>query len=419
MSPACGIDFGTSNSAVAFARNGSSRLLALQDGATTVPTALFFSAEDESISHGREAMERYLSQESGRLMRAIKSVLGSALFDEVTQVRSKRYSFTEITADFLRFLRSCAARELGEAPDRIVLGRPAFFVDDDPEADARAQLQLEGSARLAGFSHVEFQFEPIAAALHYEAGIGAEELALVADIGGGTSDFSIVRVSPGRAGKADRRDDILGYNGVHIGGTDFDRQLSMAAAMPPLGLRSRLKMKGMEAPSWYFADLSTWHRVNVLYEPKTIAEIKTVRRDSAEPEKIDLLLDVIAERLGHRLLGQVEEAKIALSGAETSRITLAELSGAYDIGVTRTRFVRAIGDHLDRIERRIGDLLKQAGTSARDIKTVFLTGGTSGVPAVQEAIRRAVPDARHVRGDAFGSVAAGLALDAERRFGAG
>ena len=137
---------------------------------------------------------------------------------------------------------------------------------------------------------------------HYERTVNAEEIALVADIGGGTSDFSIVRVSPERATKADRRGDILGCSGVHVGGTDFDRLLSMDSLMPHLGLRSRLKREGMDAPSWYFADLATWHRVNFLYEPKVIAEIKTVRRDSAEPEKIERLLRVVEKRLGHELL---------------------------------------------------------------------------------------------------------------------
>ena len=266
MNLACGIDFGTSNSAVAVSEAGRARLLPAQNGATSLPTALFFSFEDNSTSYGREAMQRYLGHEEGRLLRSIKSLLGTALYDEMTQVKFRRYAFADIIADFLRFMRDAAGKELGQPPDQVVIGRPAFFVDDDTESDRTAESQLAAAARLAGFKTVEFQFEPIAAALHYEQSVTAEEIALVADIGGGTSDFSVVRVSPKLAGKADRRQDILGYNGVHIGGTDFDRLLSLVTLMPFLGLRSKLKMKNLDAPSWYFSDLATWHRINKLYD---------------------------------------------------------------------------------------------------------------------------------------------------------
>lgn len=416
-SNACGIDFGTSNSAVGVSRNARAHLLPVQEGATSVPTALFFSFEDDSRSHGREAMRRYLSHEEGRLMRSIKSLLGTSLWSETTQVKHRRYDFSDIVADYLRFLRTAAARETGAEPAHVVLGRPVFFIDDDPVADAEAQSQLEQAARTAGFSHVEFQLEPIAAALHYESGIDTEEIALVADIGGGTSDFSVVRVSPQSARKADRRSDVLGCSGVHVGGTDFDRLLSLAALMPYLGLRSNLKREGMEAPSWYFADLATWHRINFLYDAKVIAEVKTVRRDSAEPVKIERLLRVLEARIGHELLGRIEEAKIAVGAHPATTMSLAGITKGMALRISRDRFEAAIAECLGNIEARIGEVLAQAGLGAADVGTVFLTGGSSAVPAVRAAISRAVPGARLVEGDAFGSVATGLALDAERRFG--
>ena len=255
---ACGIDFGTSNSSVGVCDANGPRLLPIQNGATSVPTALFYSLDDDSATFGHEALERYFAREPGRYLRAIKSVLGTALFDETTQVKRRRITFGEIVAAFLRYLRTSAGETLGAPPVRVVLGRPAFFVDDDPDADMRAQHQLETAARTAGFDDIAFQFEPIAAALDYEQSVRTEEIALVADIGGGTSDFSVVRVSPQRARSSDRRNDILGFTGVHIGGTDFDRQLAMAAVMPALGLHSPLNRKGLDAPSWYFSDLATW-----------------------------------------------------------------------------------------------------------------------------------------------------------------
>jgi hypothetical chaperone protein len=417
MDAACGIDFGTSNSSVALAASGRARLVALQGDATSVPTALFYAFDDDSVVHGREAMRRYLAGDEGRLLRSIKSVLGTSLWGETTQIKHRRYQFTDIVASFLQFLRGATAGELGRLPEQVVIGRPAFFVDDDSEADARAQEQLAGAARAAGFRHVEFQLEPIAAALHYESSVTREEIALVADIGGGTSDFSLVRVSPQRARKSDRRADILGCNGVHIGGTDFDRLLSLASLMPHLGLRSRLKMKGMHAPSWYYSDLATWHRINFLYDMKVLTEIRTVLRDSAEPEKIERLLRVVEERKGHELLARIEEAKIALSDSVEATVPLAVIARGLAMKVRRVRFESAIRDCLDRVEGRVRDLLRLAAIEPSAVGTVFLTGGSSGVPAVRTAILAALPDAKVVTGDAFGSVATGLALDAERRFG--
>lgn len=417
MTLACGIDFGTSNSAVAVCAAGGARLLTIQDGVSSVPTALFFSFEDGTTSYGREAMRRYLDREEGRLLRAIKSLLGTSLYEEATQVKFRRYAFADIVADFLRFLRWSAGAGLGHDPDRVVIGRPAFFVDDDAESDRTAERQLAAAARAAGFTTVEFQFEPIAAALHYEQSVTTEEIALVADIGGGTSDFSVVRVSPVLAAKADRRRDILGYDGVHIGGTDFDRLLSLATLMPFLGLRSKLKTKGLDAPAWYFSDLATWHRVNRLYDPKVVAEIRGLRRDSAEPAKITRLLDVLEGRKGHALLGRIEQAKIDLSSTAKVEVPMADIASGLALAITRKRFEAAIADHLTRIRDRVRAVLKTSGVGATDVRTVFLTGGSSGVPAVRHAILSVVPSAHVVEGDAFGSVATGLAIDAERRFG--
>jgi len=413
----CGIDFGTSNSSVGIVRDGKAVLMPLQDGATAVPTALFFSFEDDTTTFGRDAMARYRSSESGRLLRSIKTLLGTSLFDEMTQVRRRRYHFSEIVASFLGFLRTSAGANPDEPLDQVVLGRPAFFVDNNDAADRTAEAQLEAAARAAGFRSIAFQFEPIAAALDYEQTTSREELALVADIGGGTSDFSLVRVGPDRARKADRRDDVLGYNGVRVGGTDFDRQLSLATLMPFLGRNSRLKSKGLEVPSWYYADLGTWHRVNGLYERKVVTEIRGLLREATEPEKIERLLGVLEQRKGHDLLARVEAAKIDLSAGPQTRINLSDVIDTLNLEVQRTDFVTSISDGLARIENRVAALLKDCGVAAADVGTVFITGGSSGIPAVREAITGGLPGTRVITGDAFGSVATGLALDAARRFG--
>ena len=413
----CGVDFGTSNSAAAIATRGHARVLGLQEGRTSIPTAVFFSFEDGSVAYGREAMRRHLAHDPGRLMRSLKSILGTTLFEEKTQVRLQRYLFADIVAGFLRFLRQACAAEMGEAPRRVVLGRPAFFVDDDPDADRRAERQLESAAAAAGFSDIAFQFEPIAAALDYERSVTREEIALVADIGGGTSDFSVVRVSPERRLAADRKADILSWGGIHIGGTDFDRLLSLATLMPLLGFRSRMKTKHMEVPSWYYHDLSTWHRVNVLYDPKVLPDMRRVRREAVEQGKLDRLLDVVKLRKGHELLGRVEDAKIALSAHDRAALVLADVSQGLALDIAVDRFEQAIGASIEKVIATAREAVRQAGLAPDAIDTVFLTGGSSGIPKFKAALAAAVPAARVVEGDAFGSVATGLALDAERKFG--
>jgi hypothetical chaperone protein len=413
---ACGIDFGTSNSAVGVCDAAGPRLLPIQRGATSVPTALFFSFEDDSTTFGHDALERYFAREPGRYMRAIKSVLGTRLFEQTTQVKLKHYAFGEVLAAFLQFLRGAAGDQLGAPPMNVVLGRPAFFVDDDPQADAAAERQLEAAARAAGFAKVAFQFEPIAAALDYEQRVNAEEIALVADIGGGTSDFSVVRVSPERARSSNRRQDILGFTGVHVGGTDFDRQLALATVMPALGLSSPLGRQGLDAPNWYFFDLATWHRINFLYDPKVLTEVRGVLRDSAEPEKIERLLRVLEQCKGHELLAGVESAKIELSSTDIATLNLDDDVADITLEITRAQLEAAIADSLQRMRSRIDDVLRMAGLAPDSLSAVFLTGGATRMPSVRKSIAAAVPTARLIAGDAFGSVATGLALDAAKRF---
>jgi len=418
MIQACGIDFGTSNSSIGVSGANGPRLLPIQRGATSMPTALFFSLDDNSTTYGHEALERYLTREPGRYLRAIKSVLGTKLFEERTQVKRRRYAFGDIVAAYLRFLRATAGDNLGSLPTSVVLGRPAFFVDDDPKADAAAERQLEAAARAAGFETIAFQFEPIAAALDYERSVSAEEIALVADIGGGTSDFSVVRVSPEHARSSDRRQDILGFTGVHIGGTDFDRQLGMATVMPALGLRSPLLRKGLDAPSWYFFDLATWHRIGFLYDHKVLTEVRAVLRESAEPEKIERLLRVLEHRKGHELLAGVETAKIVLSSADSTTFDFDKSVADISLNIARAELEAAVADSLQRIRSRIESVLRIAGLTADSISAVFVTGGAAMMPSVRRTIAAAVPAARLIAGDAFGSVATGLALDAARRFAA-
>jgi len=270
---ACGIDFGTSNSTAGWLRPGQPTLLPLEDGKLTLPSVIFFNAEENSVSVGRAGLNQYLEGYEGRLMRALKSLLGSSLMEGRTEVQGRSLTYMELLAQFIAELKRRAEASADRTFDQAVFGRPVFFVDDDTAADRKAEATLESIARASGFREVSFQYEPIAAAYHYERQIHREELVLIADIGGGTSDFSLIRLSPQRARVADRRDDLLANGGVHIGGTNFDQQLSLAGVMPLLGYRSRLK-RGLEMPSSCYMNLATWHPINQAYTRRTRAELQ-------------------------------------------------------------------------------------------------------------------------------------------------
>lgn len=413
----CGVDFGTTNSTVGLcARGGAPYLIPLEGEQVTIPSALFFSLEDGSVHFGRSAVHEYMDGAEGRFMRALKSILGTSLMKETTQVGRDRMTFQGLIARFMRNLRERLETQHGEIPEHVVLGRPVFFIDGNEEADRAAQGQLEAAARAEGFKHVEFQFEPVAAAMNFERELNAEALVLVVDIGGGTSDFSVLRLSPQRSRATDRRDDILSTSGVHVGGTDFDRQLNIARVMPHMGLGSLTKDGKRHLPVWYFNDMATWHKINQLYTPRTMRDIQQLKREAAEPEKLDIYEHLLVHRSGHRLAAQVEKAKIELTDAAEAEIMLKEPGLSLAVPVTRGEFDDASAELVGRIEIAIDDALAAAGVKADAIDTVVMTGGGAQVPAVRRAAVTRFAHARIAQTDRFGAVGLGLAVDAARRF---
>ncbi|SDD53398.1 hypothetical chaperone protein [Massilia sp. PDC64] len=416
MANACGVDFGTSNSTVGWVRPGQPTLLPLEDGKATLPSVVFFNADDDQVRYGRAALADYLEGYDGRLMRSLKSLLGTSLMEGQTEVAGRALPFRQLLGHFIGEVKRRAEREAGRTFDRAVFGRPVYFVDDDPDADRLAEDTLADIARSVGFSEIGFQYEPIAAAFDYESRIEREELVLIADIGGGTSDFSLVRLGPARAGRPDRRDDILATGGVHIGGTDFDKYLSLASVMPLLGHGSTL-LSGASVPSSYYFNLATWHTINQAYTRKSIAQLADLVRDAAEPDKLKRLQRLIDDRAGHWLAMRVEEAKIGLSDAPEVALDLDRLDPPEQLCVHRDLFTDAIAGMIDSVGATVQRLLDEAGVSPERVDTVFFTGGSSGVASLRARIAAIVPDARRVEGDLFGSIGAGLAIDAARKFG--
>lgn len=413
---ACGIDFGTSNSTVGWLRPGEESLLVLEDGKITLPSVIFFNIEERRPVYGRLALHEYLEGYEGRLMRSLKSLLGSKLLKSETTVLGSALPFKDLLGFFIGELKKRAEAQAGRDFEEVVLGRPVFFVDDDPAADQEAQNTLVAVAHKLGFKDVSFQYEPIAAAFDYESGLDREELVVIVDIGGGTSDFSLVRLAPERHHLAERQNDILATGGVHIGGTDFDKQLSLSGVMPLFGYGSRMKSDAF-MPTSYHLNLATWHTINALYAQKTQLALQNMRYDIVDATGIDRLFGLIEQRAGHWLAMQVEESKIALSEQDARPIDLSRIEPELVAELTRPLFEDAIEPLLERIRASLSQLLADAGISPEQVDTLFFTGGSSGVPALRQSVAAMLPNARSVEGNTFGSIGSGLAIEAKKRYG--
>jgi hypothetical chaperone protein len=414
---ACGLDFGTSNSAIGVPRGGLPILAPVEGDRTLIPSAVFFDYETKGvIQFGQEAIDSYIAQVDGRLMRALKSVLGSSLIDETTALAGRKVPFVEIIEIFIRHLKTKAESFLGQPIEAVVHGRPVRFVDDDDAADAKAEDTLAAIARRVGFRDVSFVYEPIAAAYHYEETAQGEEIVLIADIGGGTSDFTVIRIGPDRRAWPDRTDDILANAGAHIGGTDFDSLFSLNAVMPLLGLGTNLVEKNLPMPLAPYIALSTWATINFSYTPRNERQVAELLAGARAPDRVGRLLKVIEHRLGHRIAIAVEQGKVALSGADRVDIALGFVEAGLHAAASRKRFEGVIRDNTERLARTAAACVGAAGLKPHDVGTIFFTGGSSLIPAVRAAIGRAAPEARIATGSDFLSVASGLTLEAARRF---
>ncbi|WP_109478256.1 Hsp70 family protein [Paraburkholderia sp. C35] len=418
----CAIDFGTSNSAVAVPVGGSTAeaavlKLAPVDGAyTTLPTAVFFNTDENSRAYGRAALESYIDGFDGRLMRSMKSILGSALADNTTDLGDgSAIKYTDVIGIFVTHLKRCAEQTAGGAINRAVLGRPVFFVDDDPRADQLAQNQLEAAARSVGLNEIHFQYEPIAAAFDYEAHLTQEGLVLVADIGGGTSDFSLVRVGPERMKRIERKDDVLAHHGVHVAGTDFDRRVELATVLRELGYQS-LDPEGREVPNRIYFDLATWHLINTIYTPKRVSELGLMRHLYSDTRHHDRLMRVVEQRFGHALAAHAEEAKIGVAAGGETLIDLEIVEDDLRLAFDEAQLIAAGKDETQRIVQAARDTVQRAGVAPRDVDALYFTGGSTGLAFLSGALAAAFPDARPVFGDRLASVATGLGIHAQRVF---
>lgn len=406
----CGIDFGTSNTTMAVKYSEGSRLVPLEGDKFTIPTAIFFTEKNKDVLFGREAVTAYLDGREGRFMRSLKRVLGTSLMEQSVLVNGARTDFPTIVGRFLSHIKTTAEKNLGSALTEVTMGRPVHFQDNDSEADKRAESQLRSIAASVGFSDIHFQFEPIAAALAHEKDVAGEKLALVIDIGGGTSDFSVIRLSNAFKPLRDRAQDILANTGVRVGGNDCDKAINLDVAMPLLGLGSHYGEKNLEMPRIVYYDLSEWVKVNWCYTPQNENWVRQILRDAHEPEKLLRLEKVLQDQLGHKILNVAEDMKIVLSTDKKVSGDFNFLDHHLTADMTQKNMNALLKKTLTPVHKMMLATLKAASVNADDIAIVVLTGGSTGLPIFQQWVTKHFPHAAVLQEDKLGSVGLGLVL---------
>ncbi|XXF81507.1 Hsp70 family protein [Myxococcaceae bacterium GXIMD 01537] len=407
---ACGLDFGTSNTALALPDGTVLPIDPVAADARLFRSVLFFPEDEKDVYAGTAGINRYLEDMSGRFIQSVKSFLHSSSF-RATQVRGRTYTIEDLVALLLRRVRENAAATAGGAPDSVVLGRPALF-STDPDADALAEKRLRRAAELAGFTHIQFLIEPIAAALAYEAQLSRDELVLVADFGAGTTDLTLMRLGPSRRGRPDRRADVVGSSGIRIGGDRFDGEIMRHKLLPRFGAGSTYQVRGltdkrMPVPQHVMAKLLTWHEMSFVREKSTQDLLELMLDTSDKPAEAEALYDLVMENLGFRLFRAIEAAKVQLSRQEEATVDFEEARIHIHERMTRAEFEDFCKPLLDALDACTQELLTRC-EGAGEIDAVFLTGGSSQIPAVRQLYVRRFGEERVRTADAFSSVAEGL-----------
>jgi hypothetical chaperone protein len=426
MSIIVGLDFGTTNSAIAAATPDGSTVLATFEGeesrTMTFRSVLYFDpghrTSDRKLQAmaGPRAITSYLKADTrGRLMQSMKSHLASRLFRE-TYVFGEQYTLEALIAIILRELRAAAATQFGDIGRRVVVGRPVHFSGaGSAEDDAFALNRLQAALEQAGFEDVVFEFEPVAAAYEFESQLDHDELILIADFGGGTSDFSLMQVGPSVRRRGHTAEDILGTDGVALAGDTFDSKIVRHVVAPRLGQGSQYRSafnKVLPVPAWLYTNLERWHYLSFLKSKKTMDLLAELRSQAFEPERIAALIHIVEHDLGYHLYRAVEQAKIELSEQEVGALRFWDTALAIEQLVRRDEFDGWIGGEIAAIAACLDRLLEHTGVAPTDVGSVFMTGGSSFVPAVRQLFEARFGVSRIHRGGELTSVAKGLALRA-------
>lgn len=423
-----GLDFGTTNSSIALAgANGVVQLasFAAAGGFTEAFRSLLYLERNRTAGRttthswtGPQAIEKYLeAEEKGRLIQSLKSFLTSRSL-KGTEVFGRQHTLESLIAVMLRAIRSAAEGQFQMPLTDVVVGRPVRFVgSESADDDDYARSRLEAALHLAGFEQVSFEFEPVGAAYHYESTLDHDELILIGDFGGGTSDFSLLQVGPTIRQHGRKPGDLLANEGIGIAGDSFDAKIIRHLVSPALGDGTSLRSmdKVLPVPTWVYRKLERWHHLSFLKAKETIDMLESVKRSAFEPERIAALLHLIQNDLGYHLHRSVQNLKCALSESDQAVFQFEDADVYIEAAVQRREFESWIAEELEAIERCVSLCVSKAGVDAHDVDRVFLTGGSSFVPAVRRIFETRFGAGRIRSGNEFTSVARGLALRAQAR----
>ncbi|OCJ18118.1 molecular chaperone Hsp70 [Rhizobium sp. AC44/96] len=421
MAQALGLDFGTTNTVLAMADGATTHSMEFTSAAgkaDSMRTALSFMKDPNlgasalKVEAGHAAIRQFIENPGdSRFLQSIKTFAASALF-QGTIIFGKRQSFEDLMEVFIRRLRHYAGENWPGDVTRIVTGRPVHFAGANPDPQLATTRYNEALARF-GFPEIHYVYEPVAAAFYFAQNLKADATVLVADFGGGTTDYSLIRFET-IAGKLTATP--IGHSGVGVAGDHFDYRLIDNIVSPQIGKGSHFKSfdKILEVPTNYYSAFGRWNQLSIFKTSREFQDLKKLVRTALEPEKLETFVDLVDHDEGYPLYQAVSATKMALSSADDAAFDFAPLGSGGHCTIRRTDFETWIADDLARIERALDDVLEKTNTPLTAIDKVFLTGGTSFVPAVRRIFTERFDTDRIETGGELLSIAHGLALIGER-----
>ena len=409
-----GIDFGTTNSALSIYDEDKKEII----NTIKVPSLLYFlkeqSAASEDLNYvvGEHAINSYLEDGmKGRFIKSIKQILSRSSFIE-TKIHHKRYNASDLVALILKDLKAKADDIIGYDCKKAIIGRPVFFDDDSTAKDTLAQTRLSKAAALAGFTEVRFQFEPIGAAFAYEKTITKKEKVLVADLGGGTTDFTYLILDPAKSGNKNRKEDMIASGGIYIGGDSFDSAFMWDQGTPHFGKNTKYEAtpgKVLTVPISLFANICSWDQMNFFNGLRIKKDMENYYHYSKRDRKFKNLITLIDNNLGYSVFQAIEKTKIELSEQEISQFAYSNMEIEIDEQISLPQYNTIIQKDINKISVYLDEFMAKNEIKPEEIDSLFLTGGSSLVSGVQNLFKTKFPHISVTSGDNFTSVAKGLA----------
>lgn len=408
-----GIDFGTTNSALAIYDEETNEI----HSTIIIPSLIYFysqpgAGKTPNYVVGEEAITAYLNDDmKGRFIKSVKQILSRSSFTE-TRIQNKKYNASDLVALILKELKGRADQLTGQDCRKAIIGRPVFFDDDDVKKDTLAQTRLNKAAGLAGFEDIRFQFEPIGAAFAYEKSLVKKENVLVADLGGGTTDFTYLVLDPEKAGSKDRKNDILANGGIYIGGDSFDSAFMWEKGTPYFGKNTQYEAtpgKVLTVPKSLFANICSWEQMNFFNSLRIQKDIEDYYYFSNNDPQFKNLITLIENNLGYSVFQSIEETKITLTTADNAMFNYHKMDIRIAEEIPLPEYEHIIAKDVNMIANYLDEFLLRNGIDPENIDSLFLTGGTSMVGSIQKLFKNRFPHIMINSGDNFKSVAKGLA----------